>query len=381
MRSFELEFVPLPQIDMSRNIPHFLRWLQPWVLLSILAMTIVLAGCDSPEPVAIYTVPTHLPEQLQPPRERMLAAMVPQGEKVWFFKVTGPEEAISSIESAYRQFVESVEIRDGKPNLKELPAGWRLGAAKQMRVASIDVETPNKQLDISISTLTRQEDWDQMVLMNVNRWRDQLGLPSSQEKWAGGVALEASAADSDSVWVDFVGDPSAKPSVGRMSPPFAGGPPSPSGGPPAASNNAPRDPRLEYDRPEGWRDGRMTSMRMAAFNVGPESSQAELTIIPAGGDLRGNVARWLGEIRSDGVPDDIVDQALADAKEVDVDGRSSQRFLLTGDDVDRGDAIDVTIVPMEDGISLFVKMRGPVQTVTEQSDEITLFLESLKLNI
>ncbi len=55
---------------------------------------------------------------------------------------------------------------------------------------------------------------------------------------------------------------------------------------------------------------------MAAFSVGPEDSAAELTVIPAGGDLRGNVARWIGQVRGDQAPDEMVDKALADAQAV-----------------------------------------------------------------
>lgn len=349
------------------------------------ALMWLVPGCSEPEAVRVYTVPTQMPEQLKPPMERTLAAMIPLGETVWFVKVKGPEAAVSEIESEYRKFVEAFEVSDGKPNTKDLPEGWRLGASKPMRVASIDVETKTKQLDISISTLSRLDDWDEMVQMNVNRWRTQVGLDESNEKWAGASAIDIAAGDGQSIWVDITGDPSK--ASGSMTPPFAGGMSRgmPSGpqrqSPQAPPSSEQREPPLKFDRPDGWRDGRMSSMRMAAFNVGPEESAAELTVIPAGGDLRGNVARWLGQVRGGEVPDDVVDKALADAKQVDVDGRESQRFLLLGSDDNTGQAIDVTIVPMNDGISLFVKMQGPVQTVTDQDGAITSFLESLKLKI
>jgi hypothetical protein len=122
-------------------------------------------------------------------------------------------------------------------------------------------------------------------------------------------------------------------------------------------------------------------MRMAAFSIGPEDSPAELTVIPAGGDLRGNVARWLGQVREGDVPDEVVDQALADAQDVDVDGRTGQRFLLTGEDANSGTVIDATIVPIDENTSLFVKMTGPAETVTKESDAIASFLQSLELNL
>ena len=97
--------------------------------------------------------------------------------------------------------------------------------------------------------------------------------------------------------------------------------------------------------------------------------------------MRGNVARWLGQVRQGQVPDKVVDQALADAVSVDVDGRAGQRFLLTGEDATVGTAIDATIVPIDGGTSLFVKMTGPAKIVRDQSDAIASFLQSLELNL
>ncbi len=345
-------------------------------------MLVAVAGCNRIEPIVTYTVPTEVPQKLQAGKDRMLAAMLPIDDQVWFYKVTGPEDAIASIESTFRAFVEAAEFKDGAPVLADLPEGWRLGAEKAMRFATINVQTPSKQLDISVSKLGRQEDWEEQVKMNVNRWRGQLGLSPSQDKWAEGVEFDVAAADAKGIWVDLLGDPTSggSPMMAPFARDIAAGPMSeiPQASP---DDTAEPDPRVKFERPDGWRDGRMSSMRMAAFNVGPEDSPAELTVIPAGGDLRGNVARWLGQVREQQVPDEVVDQAIAEAKVVKVAGRSGQRFFLTGEDASSGTAIDATIVPMDGGMSLFVKMTGPAKTVTEQSEAITSFLKSLELNL
>lgn len=358
--------------------------------LFLIASLVVVAGCREPAPIITYDVPTEVPEQLKPGKDRMLAVMLPKGEDVWFFKVTGPEKAVESIEPAFRSFVEQVTFDGDVPALDDLPEGWRRGGEKPMRFATLDVETPLKQLDVSISKLQRQEDWDNQVNMNVNRWRGQLGLENSDDKWAEGKPIQIAAADNDSIWVDLIGEASGS---GGMSPPFANrrppfassgaGMPSTAPGPGKgnATPAAKPDDRLKFERPEGWRDGRMSSMRMAAFNIGPEESQAELTVIPAGGDLRGNVARWLGQVRDGEVPDEVVDAAMAAATKVSVDGRDGQRFFLAGEESDEGTAIDATIVPMDDGMSLFVKATGPAQTVKQESEAIAAFLESLKLSL
>jgi hypothetical protein len=363
------------------------------VLLVCLACATI--GCSKPAPVVTYTIPTKVPEQLRAGKERMLAAMFPNGDAVWFFKVTGPEQAIAEIDARFQQFVQEVPFRDGSPDLSSLPEGWRRGAEKQFRFATVDVNTPLKQLDISISKLALKDDWDAQVQSNVNRWRGQLGLSASEKKWADGKTLDVAAADASGIWVDLIGTKSD--SGPSMSAPFAGqfsGSPGPVSSPQASAGGAggsePADvpattesaeEPLTFDLPEGWRDGRRTSMRLAAFNAGPVDSQAELTVIPAGGDLRGNVARWLGQIRSQEVSDEVVDQAMADAEKFEVDGRQAQRFFLSGDDATKGDAIDATIIPIDEGSSLFVKMTGPAQTVTEQADAIASFLKSLKLKL
>ena len=366
-------------------------WLLPFVGL-LLAIT---WGCSKPAPIEQYTIPTNVPEQLRPGKERMLAAMVRNGDAVWFFKVSGPEEAVDEMDSQFRRFVESIEFSEDVPDLARLPEGWRQGANKndRFRVASIDVDTPTKQLDVSVSRLSLQDDWDEQVKMNVNRWRGQLDLAASEEKWAGGEPLEVAAADpSQGVWVDLLGDPAPS---GTMSTPFANSMPGSSGPSPSRDNANPAPPtetsepvagtpdeRLKFDRPEGWRDGRRSSMRLASFNVGPEDAPAELTVIPAGGDLRGNVARWLGQVwEGKQVPAEVVDRALADAEQLKVDGRPAQRFFLSGEDSASGDAIDATIIPLDNGVSLFVKMTGPAETVSSQSDAIASFLNSLQLNL
>jgi hypothetical protein len=383
-RNYGLDSSRTYQASMFSITPNT-RVLSTWASTLLL---LALAGCQKADPIVTYTIPTKMPAQMRPANERMLAAMVPLGDQIWFFKVTGPETAIASIEERFKEFVSDAKFEDGKPKLDELPEGWQRAGEKAMRFASIDITTPEKQLDLSVSSLPKSGDWDEQVLANVNRWRGQLGLDPSTQKWAEGMPLEVPSADGDSVWVDLVGD-SSKASSMSASPPFASGAPfaamprelteSPS---PVASTTPTEpsgEPPFKYDTPEGWRSGKMSMMRWAAFNVGPDDAMAELTVMPAGGDLRANVARWIGQVRSSGAPDEIVDKALEDAQKIEVDGRASQRFLLLGEDAENGTAIDATIVPLEDGMSLSVKMTGPSKTVRDASDQIADFLKSIKL--
>jgi hypothetical protein len=361
----------------------------------------ISVGCAKPGEIETYTIPTRIPDQLQVGKERMLAAMIAKGQSVWFLKVSGPEAAIDEIDADFRTFVERINFQEGLPDLNALPTGWRRAnnANKQFRFASINVDTSAKQLDLSVSQLPLDTDWDEQVKMNVNRWRGQLNLAASEKQWAEAQPISIASADRDGIWVDLLGDPSAATTM--MSTALN---PAPERVAEVAENSSadlsnqegtsgrdsvptqeqptsPQDSRLKFEKPQDWRDGRMSSMRMAAFDAGPEDAPAELTVIPAGGDVRGNVARWLGQVRGGEVPDEVVDRAMSDAKKVDVDGRAAERFFLAGENPDEGQAIDATIVPLENGMSLFIKMTGPVQTVTQQAETIGSFLKSLQLNL
>ena len=122
----------------------------------------------------------------------------------------------------------------------------------------------------------------------------------------------------------------------------------------------------------------MSSMRWAAFNAGPEDQSAELTVIPAGGDTRGNIERWMGQISPQGMTPADVDTVIAGAKEITVDGIAGQRFFIDGNGEPK-QAIDATILPLGEGFNLFIKMTGDAATVSAESDAIQQFLDSLKL--
>ena len=358
-------------------------------------VAIICIGCGDPPQIRKYTVSGKIPEQLQT-RDRMLAAIIPRKSDVWFVKVVGSVDAIKLVESPIRDFVSNLTFKRDVPDLTNLPEAWNRGGPKPMREATILIDMPDAQLDVSISKLPLSGDWDEQVAINVNRWRGQMKLTPSEEKWAGAESIKvASAQDHEAIWVDLMGEMGGGPSMSPMTskkPPFAdvaaqaadATPDRTAPQNPPDTNVTPEpddDSGLKYDKPETWRPGKMSMMRMAAFNIGPENATAELTIIQAGGDLRGNVARWLGQVRGDTPPDDIVDKALAEAVSMKVSGREAQRFIMTSDDGSGEGAaqgIDATIVSMDGGMSMFIKATGPPKTLQEEKDRIGEFIDSIE---
>ncbi|QDV87987.1 hypothetical protein [Stieleria magnilauensis] len=364
------------------------RMLATLKIAALMFAMLIIGGCEQPEGIVTYKIPTKVPEQLLPGKDRLLAVMVPRGEKVWFFKILGPEDAVALIDDEFQSFVKSVQFDSSdEPVLEPLPEGWRRGGKKPMRFATIDINTPKKQLDLSISNLSvpgtmDEAAWNDYVQQNVNRWRGQVGLKPSSEKWSGGESIELAAAEGQAVWVDLVGQPGAAtaapmgmmPGAGPMGMPPAARPPvnASTGSPPQGT---PTQTSLQSETPEGWErlDVRPGGMREAAFKVG----ESEITVITAGGDLRSNVARWMGQVAGGKPEESAVDEMMAGAEKFDVSGRPAQRFIIAGDAEKGQKSIDATIVEMEGGRSKFIKMTGDPETVAEQSDAMRAFLDSL----
>lgn len=371
--------------------------------VGLLGVLLLALGCSSEPDIKQYTVDTREPEQLQT-EQRMLGAIVPQGDAVWFFKVVGPAEEVEPVADEIRRWVAEVRFDGGEPVL-DLPDQWQRRPGGPMRFATVEIPSGDPPLEMSISQLSRSAEWEPLVAMNVNRWRQQMGLDASDAPFAEAEPLTENAEGDDqptAMWVDLTGTFGGGPS---MTPPFAAGagaggaaPFAGGAGSQAASIQGPGGPgagaagaqsgrsgqtesgRPTYDVPEGWREGPTNSMRLAAFKVGPEEREAELTVIPAGGGERDNVSRWLGQIRpGEAVDEALLDQVIEDAQAVTVDGRPGKRFLLPGSGAPPM-ATDATIVPLGDGFSMFIKLTGDARTVAEQSDNVTQFLNSLKLN-
>lgn len=379
-----------------------------------LLLVTLFPACDSPPPIRSYEIRTDVPAALAGD-ERMLGLMLPQPDSAWFFKVVGPKEAIRYAETSIRDFLGKIRFAEGKPDLKVLPQGWVMGTERPMRFATLLIDTPTRELELSISQLPRSEKWDEQVALNVNRWRGQMGLEDSTEPMAGAekFTLTSLGESTDSpAWVDLAGrmnpNAGAMPGAGGM-PPFASaGPrganapstvtpgavtpgsapesatptPADNAGSPTANPSAtPPAAGPKFVAPPEWRAGKMSMMRLAAFQIGPTDRQAELTIIQAGGDLRGNVDRWLGQVLGGSPPPDVVDKALADAQKLSVSGREAQRFFLSGgDEKPNAQAIDATIVSVGEGMSLFIKATGPADTLGEERERIGKFLESIRLD-
>lgn len=149
------------------------------LLRAILPCLLFWSGCGKPEPITRYTVDKPARAQ-QAATDRMLGAIILHGPQAWFFKVTGPIEAVTKQEEAFVAFVKSVRfVGEGAATKLQwkLAEGWREQAGNRMRYATIQIGDTGQPLEMSVSSLSRRvENADTYVLKNVTRWRDQMGL-------------------------------------------------------------------------------------------------------------------------------------------------------------------------------------------------------------
>jgi len=335
-------------------------------------------GCNKPSPVIQYTIDHRMPPQLRG-EKRLVGAMIPQEQEVWFFKILGDDAVVQGVRDEVRRWISELRFEQGRPRL-DLPPQWTNRGSSSMRLATIEIPAEPLPVEMSISSLPKGDTWESLVAQNVNRWRGQVSLEPSSERFAGGEVLESSAgtAAEPAVWVDLVGTlagsdrsiPSAA-DLGTAAIPASDGE--------GAAKPNPQSP-LQYTIPDGWEEGAKGGMRLAAFSMGPADRRGELTVIIAGGDIRPNVQRWLGQIQGGTVDEATVDAAMQGAIAFRVADLPAQRFLLAGTG-DRPQSIDATLVTLEPSVHLFIKLTGDAETVLSEKERVEAFLNSLKLKL
>lgn len=118
--------------------------------------TICLAaiGCRPTDEVRSYTIVkqnTQRPattSRSSEPTDRMLVAILPDGDKAWFFKVVAPLTEMNERADELQEFFASVRPAADQPHPKwELPAAWKEEPGTGMRAATIFVPTSGKPLE------------------------------------------------------------------------------------------------------------------------------------------------------------------------------------------------------------------------------------------
>lgn len=374
----------------------------------VFAVYLGAIGCRPAEQIEAYNVPKETAQKVAPAAassevtDRMLAAVLPDGERAWFFKVNGPAADIDSRADQIGAFLASVRPVAGKPHPDwKIPEGWQEQPGTGMRAATLLIPAGAKPLELSVTALP----WSGApgeLLSNVNRWRGQMQLAATDELGLAECTRELTVGDATMTVVDLRG----RFQSGGMTPPFAGGavgnvtPPAalpttseaggaselPQGHPPVTSQSAANSTPFKYDVPTGWQPRPASGMRKAEFHIDDGGKTAVVTAIdfpadspPMMSDPLANVKRWRGEVGLPPLSDDEVKKTM---QPLEIDGAQAMSVDAVPDasQPDQSQAQRGTLAAMltRGDTIWFFKLTGDRDLVASQREEFQTFLKSLR---
>ena len=321
--------------------------------------------------------------------DRMLVAMVPRGPKTWFLKLTGPDTEVATEQDRFVAFLKSIRFSGtaGEPEW-ELPQGWRRLPGTGTRFATLQIGPVERPLELTVIPLTTAPGaYDDYILANINRWREQLAQPPFASVQAmrsaepTGWLSEVQTRDAVAVtFASMVGR--ARMESGRGSRGGQGLPPS---HPPISSavaglpTDQPRGAaRLTYETPAGWSPGRVDGMRAAAFEVADGDRKVEITAIslPAsGGDRLANINRWRQQIQLAPTNADDLAKSLVS---IQIGGRAAEYIEILGPE-DSQPRKAILAALLDDGaLTWFFKLTGDAELALREQDRFKSFVQSVK---
>ena len=342
--------------------------------LGVVALSFLI-GCKPDEPIVIHRIPKARSglEALREPSsvasspgassanqevsDRMIVGLYELDDATWFLKIKGPLADVDATESEWLSFMEKVKFEEGQPAF-DLPDGWSVGKDKPMRFKTLNIGDQDPPLELAISSLGPNQD----LVLNVNRWRGQLGLDGISKADLDSSLKKRVDAATSFWYFDVKGGSSG----GGMMAPFAK-----QAAPPANAG-------LKFDAPEGWTPGKTSGMVPVRFSKSTVDMQAQITIVQmpaAANDWGPNAKRWAGEV---GLSKLTVEELDSRTTEVMVDGLPGQLLDLTQADADDAEKATIAGMVKRDGVAWFLKLTGDQSVVAESKEVFTKFVESLK---
>lgn len=343
---------------------------------AVLVLPVLLAGCEKREQVSTYTVASH--ESLQTPEylalvaqrkagpARMLAAIVPNGPALWFFKLQGPPELVADREPEFRELLKSIKFQaDGSPKWT-LPAKWKEQPGNEMRFATLVL--PDSPLEVTVTTLPAGGDLTEAILANINRWRNQLELPFIDTDDLNARTETIKQGELTITLINIVGKVRPKAAMpGGMSPMAA----PMSNRAPAVPESAQEEPaEIKFDKPKEWRDAPPKTFTLAVFEATEGNQKVTITLSRAGGSKVANVNRWRGQMGLKPMTDDEVMKSL---EKTSVGPRTGELVTLEKD----GQTMLGLMIPDGDQ-SVFVKLTGDAELAKKERARFDAFAKSLK---
>ena len=343
----------------------------------------LLSGCGKPDQITSYSVPPH--ESLQtkeflaesakrkPQPARMMAAIVPQGESLWFFKLQGPPDDVQAQGEKVREFLKSLRFSsDDKPEWT-LPATWKEMPGNANRHATLVLsEQPRLELSVTVLAMGPGSPTKQL-LDNINRWRGQLDLPHIAADDLPTRTETLKAGELTVTLINIVGKASQRPAMpGGMTLPGMGQP-SPREAAPKVEQPAgkPKSGESPFNKPAEWTEVPPKQFQLARFTVGEGEQTAEIAVSRAGGDRAANINRWRGQVGLEPLSGEELDKT---SQPFEVGSKKGELVEIIADNK----TILGVMIPAE-GQTWFVKLTGPTAVAKTERSRFEAFAKSLKL--
>lgn len=328
-------------------LPFFATW------LVVGAGLLLLSGCPSEEGVKTYPVAREV--EVPVAGQRVVGAIIPRDRETWFFKMTGPETAVSPQVEAFEKFLATVRFPEGKPIEWTKPDDWgekQPNPSEMVPRYAILLVGP-RQLELSVTKLGPLGNGAENTLLgNVNRWRRQIGLGPVAAADLGKTTREIKVGGQNATLVD-----ATRPGSG------GGG-----GDGPSKGNE------LKFKASDDWKKAPNDSFSQLKFTIARDGKTATVSfsqLTPQ--DLLPNVERWRAQV---GLPPKVaaedlpklvsaLELPLGKADYVDLSG-SSRRLLGV-------------LLHQKQGTWVF-KLLGDAELVGSQKSAFEEFVKSVKLD-
>ena len=385
-----------------------------FLLLPVLIGLVSLCGCDkTPPPITkrTYTIPAVIvkqqAEQAQIQKnieqhnkqikdrkpvvpDRMLAAIVPQPDTdfFWTFKSQGKPEDLEAVKPQLIKILSSLQWKTKKPELPEwqLPEGWQVKTQAEdsfgRRAFIFYREEERVRYFITVGRLTNNDDWNQAVISNLNRWRGQLELDPIAEADLDKAVEKIPFTGGDALLLDITNVPPLKPEATPAETKTA---PQPESTPEKDKEKGPVSVQTEgglltYEVPATWKSKPPSTFRFASFDVTEDGRKAEVSLSvfstnrPEMGKLLPNVNRWRGELS---LPPATETELPEQTTELQIPAGPATIFTATGTRQGAPASTLAAMLVRGDWV-WFVKIQGDATLVSKQRPVFEEFLKSLK---
>lgn len=364
------------------------------LLVSLFAL-LGIWGCGELTQIEDYTRPKGSDKPPEPTEQtadtakvptRLVAAMVPQGQNTWFFKVMGPAEVVKPQIENFVRLISSVHFSDDNSPAWKLPDGWTQADTKRPgRFATLNLPT-ELPLELAVSSLTtRGDDYDEYTLININRWRNQVHLSAIGKEQLADEITDVPTEDGKALVVDLSGWTSG--GNNPMKPPFAGHPPMAGGQarPPVAPRKRPSVQIPAFDLPKEWTEiptvPKPFSSVVKTYRLANEGDKAEVTLSRMGvlpsvdqnvSINLANINRWRGQVGLKPIGAAEVKDAYAKIQA----GKQTGRYLK----LDGSETSMLVAMLDRSGSTWYIKLLGDAPLVTAQEAAFKKFVQSVRFS-